>query len=105
MSDLNTKEHMDRLRKQFRALGFLQKPANKDWMGEIEVFGWRFIMAANWGGECWETFKASGSVYVNYFALQRMVELQEEGDHLLLTGWQLLFGPLRLNWACMKVGE
>jgi hypothetical protein len=102
MSALKTQEQMESLRASFRALGYLRKSERQDWIREVRV-PWGFlVVAANWGGDCWETFKASGSVYVNLIALQRIVHLSDEPQQSTLMGWQLLIGPLRLNWAYVR---
>lgn len=102
MSRLKTQEQMEKLRASYQALGYLQMPSRKDWMHEIRLPGGCLVVAVNWGGDCWETFKASGTVYVNYFAIQRMVMLSDDVDNTTLKVWQLLVGPLRLNWAFIR---
>lgn len=101
MSKFRSAEEMAHLRDQFRSLGYLvphsRTPWTKEWDGR---HSWG-VIRVYWGEDCWDTLKATGTVYVNYFAFQKMLFFTE--DARLLKGWQFLFGRLRIEFAVVRL--
>ncbi|UBB18348.1 hypothetical protein [Comamonas odontotermitis] len=59
------------------------------------LFGWNLSRNGPW-----ETLKASGTATVNYFVIQRLLMISKDGE--LLQGWQIVLGPLLVNFSVMK---
>lgn len=101
MTKFRSAEEMERLQEQFRTLGYLIPHGRTPWTKEWDGRRWWGCMRVCWGEDCWDTLKATGTVYVNYFAFQKMLFFTE--DARLLKGWQLLFGRLRIEFAAVRL--
>ncbi len=104
MSQIKSKEEMEALRDQYRSHGYLLPAKRKPWVFDRDIGPFWLILSAHCGGACWETFKASGAVYVNYVAVQRIV-MGSTDEGRLMRGWQILLGPLMLNFAAGRVSS
>lgn len=96
-------EELKEIHKKFQSMGHLLKEEkNKAKIFEKDIWKYWVCVALHWSStSSWETFKASGSVYVNYFAVQKMINLSKDGD--VLTGYQILLWKLMINFGWMKI--
>ena len=101
---IKSKEELQNIQKQMRQLGHLTKATNKMWLRDWKTkkrfyfFGFHLSRQG-----CWETLKASGVVNINYLAVQRIVQLNEDGH--AIKAWQVGIGPLLINFGIWKLNN